>query len=66
MISTTINKQNELEFVTKKGAVFVVSEEPEEFELRLNEFVTMREFLLSPDELLELRKRLELEEGSLH
>ena len=66
LVSTTIEKQNGLEFVTKKGAVFVASDEPSSFELRLYEFVTLREFLLSPEELLELRERYALEEGSSH
>jgi len=66
LVSTTIEKQNGLEFVTKKGAVYVASDEPNCFEVRLYEFVTMREFLLSPAELLELRERYAIEEGSSH
>ncbi len=35
------------------------------FDLKLSEFVTMREFLLSPDELIEIRERLEREDDRI-
>jgi hypothetical protein len=64
VISTTIQQQKEFEFVTEKGDVYVINGEPKNFELNLYEFVTMRDFLLLPGELLELKHRLKLEEGS--
>jgi len=63
VITSLIQSQNNLEFITKsQGDYYVADNETKHFELRLSEFVVMRHLLLSPDEILEARETLEARE----
>ena len=60
LITSTIQSQNNLKFITKNGSTYVTSDEPENFDITFPEFVVMRHRLYSPAEILELRQMLKL------
>jgi len=63
IITSLIQSQNNLEFITKnEGNCYVTDSEPEHLELRLSELVVMRHLLLTPSEILEARETLETRE----
>ncbi|NQY87444.1 MAG: hypothetical protein HRT51_06750 [Colwellia sp.] len=62
IITSKIKSQNNLEFITKSNSCYVIDAEPNHFELRLSEFVVMRHLLLSPQEVIEAREKLERED----
>tara|TARA_R110002012_G_scaffold321789_1_gene551419 strand:- start:2027 stop:2380 length:354 start_codon:yes stop_codon:yes gene_type:complete len=63
VVTSLIQSQNNLEFITKnEGNCYVTDNEPEHLELRLSELVVMRHLLLSPNEILEARETLETRE----
>jgi hypothetical protein len=63
VITSTIQSSEYLEFTTKSEYCYVTECEPENFELRISEFVVMRHLLLSPDEVLEAREKIECEDA---
>jgi hypothetical protein len=63
VITSTIQSPEYLEFTTKSGDCYVSHDKPKNFELRLSEFVVMRHLLLSPQEVIEAREKLEREEA---
>jgi hypothetical protein len=63
VITSIIQSQNNLEFITKSDNCYVIDTEPNHFELRLSEFVVMRHLLLSPQEVIEAREKLEREDA---
>ena len=62
IITSLIQSQNNCEFITKSDNCYIADNEPDHFELRLSEFVVMRHLLLSPQEVLEAREKLERED----
>lgn len=62
VITSTIQSQNNFEFITKSGNTYVTNDEPEQFDISFPEFVVLRHKLCSPDEILELRKALKLKD----
>ena len=60
VITSKIQSQNNLNFITKSESCYVISEEPEELDITFVEFVVMRHRLYSPVEILELRQALQL------
>jgi len=62
VITSLIQSQNNLEFITKSENCYVTDTEPKYFKLRLSELVVMRHLLLSPNEILEAREALEARE----
>jgi hypothetical protein len=60
VITSTIKSQNNLEFITKNRSCYVINHEPNSFDLTFAEFVVMRHRLYSPDEILELRQAVKL------
>ncbi len=60
VITSKIQSQNDLNFITKSESCYVISEEPEELDITFVEFVVMRHRLYSPSEILELRQVLQL------
>jgi hypothetical protein len=63
VITSTIQSSEYLEFTTKSGDCYISHDKPENFELRISEFVVMRHLLLSPDEVLEAREKIECEDA---
>jgi len=63
IITSLIKSQNNFEFITKSDNCYVTENEPDHFELRLSEFVVMRHLLLSPQQVLEAREKLEREDA---
>ncbi len=61
IITSLIQKQNNLEFITKKGSCYIADTEASQLDIKLSEFVVMRHFLLSPSEILVARNKLKLE-----
>lgn len=67
VITSTIQSQNNLEFITKSGSCYATNAEPELFNITFSEFVVMRHHLYSPAEILELRQMLKLnDERTMH
>ena len=58
VITSTIQSQNNVEFITKSGSRYVTNAEPDYFNISFAEFVVMRHRLYSPEEILELRQML--------
>ena len=63
IITSLIESQNNFEFITRSENCYVTDERPNHFELRLSEFVVMRHLLLSPQEVIEAREKLEREDA---
>jgi len=63
IITSLIKSQNNFEYITKSENCYIAENEPEHFELRLSEFVVMRHLLLSPQEVIEAREKLEHEDA---
>ncbi len=61
IITQTIQSQVNFEFITKTGSYYVINKDHKVFDIELGEFVVMRKFLLSPDEILHLRKVVKAE-----
>jgi hypothetical protein len=61
IITSLIQKQNNLEFITKKGSCYIADTEPRQLDIKLSEFVVMLHFLLSPDDILVARNKLKHE-----
>lgn len=52
-------QKDEKKFICKMLTGLVTNDEPENFELRLPEFVVMRQLMLSPTEVVEARQKIE-------
>ena len=58
VITSTIQSQNNFQFITKSGNCYVIATEPDQLDITFVEFVVMRHRLSSPSEILEMREAL--------
>lgn len=67
VITSKITSHADREFMTKSGNCYVLEDDPTYFDLSFSEFIVMRHFVLSPDEILEARNKVERKtEHKLH
>jgi hypothetical protein len=60
VITSTIKSQNNFVFITKSGNFYVTNDEPDNFDISFAEFFVMRHRLYSPDEILQIRQAIKL------
>ena len=67
VITSTIQSQNNLEFISKSNSCYVIDSQPKNFDISFVELVVMRHKLCSPDEILEMREALkQLDDRIIH
>ena len=62
VITSTIQSQNNLEFITKSGSCYLIDDELVYFDLIFAEFVVMKHRLHSLREIVEMRQALKLQD----
>jgi len=65
VITSTIESQDQFEYTTKSGNTYVTNDEPKQFDISFAEFIVMRHRLHSPDEILEMRQMLKLNDDRI-
>lgn len=56
VITSSIDFQNQSEYITKSGNTYVVNADPEKLDITFAEYVLMSDCLFSPDEILQMRQ----------